>query len=85
MVLPCLTLERFQNVVVSLLLHKLVWPAPTEMLGPMAYSVDSMRYCVVGSKMMRAGENTEQNLPIFVGSASPLMALYVHLFQNMHT
>lgn len=51
MVLPCLTSERFQNVVFLSFLHKPVWPAPTEMLGPMAYSVDFMKSCVDGSKM----------------------------------
>ncbi len=51
MVLPCLTSERSQNVVFSSLLHKPVWPAPTEMLGPVAYSVDFMRSCNDGSKM----------------------------------
>lgn len=47
-----MTSERFQNVAYSLL-HKPVWPAPTEMLGLMADTLDSMILCDDGLKMKR--------------------------------
>lgn len=69
-----MTSERFQNVACSLL-HKPVWPAPTEMLGLMADTLDSMRLCDDGFEIC-AGENTERPVWVLFTYAHMVLSLY---------